>query len=51
MRKVLLGLDKLQCITRGVFNVFPGIQIFWTSGVPIINFIIREPPKMDFTSL
>ena len=30
--------------------MYAGVQIFSTNGVPVINFIPREPPKMNFVS-
>ncbi len=30
--------------------MYAGIQIFLTNGVLVINFIPREPPKMNFVS-
>ncbi len=40
-----------QCISIGVDDILRWIQVFPTSGFPVINFMPTEPPKINFVSL
>ncbi len=40
-----------QCIPIGVADILSWIQIFPASGLPVINFMPTEPPKMNLVSL